>query len=89
MEEQVIRRVVREAVAEAAEAATAPAYLDTQAAARYLGLSTASLEGWRSERRGPPFTKVGRAVRYRRTDLEEFMAGRLSPEARRVEPVSP
>lgn len=43
-------------------------------AARYLGLRPATLEAWAS--RGSvllPFSKLGRAVRYRKSDLDAFV----------------
>lgn len=51
-------------------------------AARYLGVSRALLEHWRQRREGPRFVKFGRSIRYRRADLDEFMARHL------VEPVT-
>ena len=44
-------------------------------AAQYLGLRPATLEAWAS--RGVvdlPFSKLGRAVRYRKSDLDQFVA---------------
>ena len=35
----------------------------------FLGVSVETLAQWRSQRRGPHFTKVGRLVRYRLSDL--------------------
>jgi len=49
--------------------------MTTVEAARLLALSKKTLECWRHQRRGPRFIKVGgRAVRYRRRDLENFLA---------------
>jgi len=42
-------------------------------AAQYLGLSVFTLRAWRSQRRGPVFVRLGRAVRYRPDDLEAFL----------------
>ena len=50
-------------------------YMDTVAAAAYLGLSRQTLERWRLDMRGPTYIKVGRAVRYSLRDLDAFMAG--------------
>ena len=53
-------------------------------AARYLGVSGAALRLWRSEGKGPRFFRAGeKLVRYRRTDLDSWIEGRLS------EPVEP
>lgn len=41
--------------------------------AAFLGVSPRTLEGWRVRGGGPRFVRLGRAVRYRRADLEEYM----------------
>jgi len=52
----------------------APDLLDTEPAARYLGVKGHTLEIWRvTGRYGLPFIKVGRRVKYRRTDLDRFL----------------
>ena len=43
----------------------------------HLGVPTATLANWRSASKGPPFLRVGRHVRYRRTDLEQWIDGRV------------
>lgn len=43
-------------------------------AAEYLGLAVSTLNKWRCHGGGPVFIKMGRAVRYRSTDLEQFIA---------------
>jgi predicted DNA-binding transcriptional regulator AlpA len=52
-------------------------YLASKEAANYIGVSIKSLEKWRLLREGPPYVKLTRAVRYRRADLDAFMAERL------------
>lgn len=55
------------------------ALLTTYQAAEILQLDPGTLCNWRSCRTGPPFVRVGRAVRYRRSDLERFVrAGAVS-----------
>ena len=57
---------------------------DTERAAHFLGMSTQFVEQDRSTRRhGIPFVKLGRAVRYRRADLEAWVQRNLvsEPEA--------
>ncbi len=49
------------------------AYLTPSAAAEYLFVSPNTLANWRVLGQGPPFVKVGRAVRYRRADLDAFL----------------
>lgn len=46
-----------------------PEFLNTREAAELLGVTPKALEQMRSEGRGPRFVRVGRAVRYRRSDL--------------------
>ena len=53
-----------------------PEYMDTSAACIYLALSRQRLEICRCRGGGPPYTKLGNAVRYARRDLDEFMAAR-------------
>lgn len=46
------------------------------AAAAYLGVATATLEKWATERRGPIFKKAGgRVTVYDTADLDAFLAG--------------
>ncbi len=46
-------------------------------AAQYLGIATGTLSVWRSTGRYKiPFIKVGRRVRYRRSDLETWLESR-------------
>lgn len=55
-----------------------PIFVDTQEAARRLGLSLSTLEKYRFHRvpDAPPYVRIGRAVRYRVTDLEAWAAAR-------------
>lgn len=46
-------------------------------AARILGLAPQTLRNMRCQRRGPNYIKLGRAIRYRIEDLEEFKNNRL------------
>lgn len=51
--------------------------LTTTQAAHYLGISPDTLATWRVRiSDGPPFVRVGRAIRYRHADLAEWIAGR-------------
>ena len=47
---------------------TEPLLMEIQAA-RLLNLSPRTLQNWRIACNGPPFVRVGRAIRYRRNDL--------------------
>ena len=54
-----------------------PTLLKQQAAAALLGLSERTLERWRGTGGGPPYTTVGRGVRYVEADLVQWVnAGR-------------
>lgn len=46
-----------------------PDLLDTRQAAELLGMSVGGLENMRAKGIGPKYIRVGRAIRYRRSDL--------------------
>jgi predicted DNA-binding transcriptional regulator AlpA len=58
------------------------AYLNTPAAAVYLGVTRKQLEHWRSAGCGPRYSKFGRHVRYSRAGLDAWAAAR---EVTRIE----
>jgi excisionase family DNA binding protein len=47
----------------------APVWLSTAEAAEVLGVSKKHLEALRARGKGPPFIRVGKAVRYNAADL--------------------
>ncbi len=53
-----------------------PPTVPTAAAARLLGFKPNTLEKMRIAGTGPRYLKLGRAVRYRVADLEEYMNAR-------------
>jgi len=55
------------------------ALLDRKTAAKYLGISPGTLAVWACTRRYPNLKhiKVGRSVKYRRSDLDKFLEERL------------
>lgn len=54
--------------------------LDDPAAAEFLGINPQTLAVWRSTKRYPiPYIKVGRSVRYRESDLIEWLESRTCP----------
>jgi len=55
---------------------SSPAALTTEAAATYLGLAESTLEKARVHGTGPKYVKLGRAVRYRIRDLDEWLEAR-------------
>ena len=51
-----------------------PELFTSEQAAAYLGVSPGTLEVWRCTKRYHiPFIKVGRLVRYRKSDLDSFL----------------
>lgn len=46
-----------------------PAFLTTKEAAAVLGLTAKGLEAMRARGEGPPFVRIGRAVRYLASEL--------------------
>ena len=50
--------------------------LRIQEAAEFLGLSVNTLNGWRRDREGPPYFKVGSRVVYSVEDLRTWLASR-------------
>jgi excisionase family DNA binding protein len=59
-----------------AEASTAKEILTTKEAAALLGCSRQLLEGARVRGDGPPFSRIGRLIRYRRSTLLEWLSKR-------------
>lgn len=48
-------------------------------AAEYLNLSRATLDKWRIQGGGPEFARIGGRIFYRRSILEQFIAGNTYP----------
>ena len=48
------------------------AALNENQAAEFLGVSVRTLQAWRVRGGGPPYCKIGRAVRYQRRALVKF-----------------
>lgn len=51
-------------------------FLSAKAAATYLGITPLTLIKWRMAGRGPHYFKLGRNVRYRINDLNEWIEER-------------
>lgn len=63
-----------------------PKLLTTPQAAQYLGVSTAFLNRDRWAGATVPFVKIGsRAVRYRESDLDEFIESRVRHSTSQVQ----
>ena len=52
---------------------TANQFLNRSQAAEFLSLQKSTLEAWAIRGGGPAFVKFGRAVRYRISDLENYI----------------
>lgn len=48
-------------------------WFTTPEAAEYLGLHPGTLRRWRVDGKGPQVRRAGRAVRYHRSDLDDFL----------------
>ena len=48
-------------------------YLTEKALADEIQVKPQTLAVWRTQGRGPAFVKLGRSVRYRRVDVEQFI----------------
>jgi excisionase family DNA binding protein len=46
--------------------------------AEYLGVPVATLYAWRYRRQGPPGFRVGRHVRFRRSDIDDWIEDRIA-----------
>ncbi len=71
-----LRETKDAAVAQARAELPEPGWLDTHGAAAYLSVTRKQMEHWRSAGGGPPFSRLGRLVRYQRAQLDAWMAGR-------------
>ena len=56
--------------------------LSAQDLARFLDVPIATVYAWRYRSEGPRGFRVGRYVRYRRRDVEQWIAAQLQQEAR-------
>ncbi len=50
-------------------------YLTSDEVADLTGLSVETLAQWRSQKRGIPYLKIGRAVRYDLSDVQAYLEG--------------
>jgi hypothetical protein len=57
--------------------------LDEKQSAKLLGLAVQTLRNWRCTRKGPPYYKIGRCVRYDRQALLDYREEKkITPETR-------
>lgn len=52
-------------------------WLDSLGLAKELSISRRTVEQWRVIGEGPNFFKIGRLVRYRRADVDEWLESRV------------
>lgn len=57
--------------------------LTTQQLADYLGVPVATLYAWRYTGDGPPGFRVGKHLRYRSSDVDEWVRDRIDTAGRR------
>ena len=62
--------------------------ISAQELAEYLDVPVATLYAWRYRRQGPPGLRVGRHLRYRRIDVNEWISGQLEDSSHDRYPVS-
>jgi Helix-turn-helix domain len=55
-----------------------PSLLNETEVAAIMKVEVGTVTNWRYQRRGPPWIKVGGAVRYRREDLDEYLAAQVT-----------
>lgn len=65
---------------------TKETYLKPREAAEYLRSSPSTLAKARMYKRGPAFVRIGRAVRYRQSDLDAWMSASVSPSTEQPKP---
>lgn len=53
-----------------------PSHTDENALAAELRVSVKTLQAWRLKGEGPPFVKLGRAVRYNKDDVLAWLESR-------------
>jgi hypothetical protein len=49
--------------------------IDNNKAAGLLDVKPATLEQWRYRKKGPPFLRIGRSIRYNLSDLHAWVSG--------------
>lgn len=62
--------------------------LTAQDLAEFLDVPVATIYAWRYRRQGPPGLRVGRHLRYRRVDIDQWIDDRLEDSKRDINLVS-
>ncbi len=60
-------------------------WLTSKKVALHLGVSEATVYSWRAKGNGPPWTKFGRLVRYKTSNVDAWAEGRLPQRRNRRE----
>lgn len=60
---------------------TKETYLKPREAAEYLRSSTSTLAKARMKMQGPDYVRIGRAIRYRQSDLDAWMSASVARRA--------
>lgn len=50
-----------------------PEYVSPEEASRIIGVPLRTMQNWRFRDDGPPFTRYGQTIRYKVTDLHDWM----------------
>lgn len=71
--------MVEDAIGRALDSHTRTPWLDSEAAAEYLGCTPGTLKTWRSRGEGPRYHVIqNRLVRYHVDDLDAFVRGEVA-----------
>lgn len=66
-----------EVVATAVVAQSPEDWVNTHEASKITGFTYGTLRTWRCMKKGPPYSKVGAAIRYKVQDLRDYMEDRI------------
>jgi excisionase family DNA binding protein len=67
---------------------TTDTYFTPREAAEYLRSSTSTLAKARLTKRGPTFVRIGRAIRYRKADIDAWMSTSIARHVEQSNPTS-
>lgn len=48
-------------------------YMTEKQVAKYTGFALSTLRNWRHKRRGFPYIKEGRSIRYAKSDVDDYL----------------
>jgi excisionase family DNA binding protein len=79
----MIVHMIKDPMANGHERVPTAQLLSPKDLAAYLGVPVATIYRWRSLGEGPVAYRVGRHVRYKREEIEEWLRGRTGVDSRR------